>query len=142
MDDLRRLEAKGLARAKARSRRLRVSRIRSLTFRGSLALFGLLWAVIFVQLASGNDPALSSIPKPRHHKQATLAAREPQESREPAPEFEPEEVEETAAAEPEFEETEVEPEAEFESEAESEAEVEFEEPAPEPEPEPVVTASS
>ncbi len=132
MDDLRRLEAKGLARAKARSRRLRVSRIRSLTFRGSLALFLLLWAVIFVQLASGNDPALSSIPKPRHHKQATLAAREPQESREPAPEFEPEEIEET----------EVEPEAEFESEAEAEPEVEFEEPAPEPEPEPVVTASS
>jgi hypothetical protein len=131
VDDLRKLEAKGLARAKARSRRLRVSRIRSLTFRGSLALFLLLWAVVFVQLASGNDPALSG--KAKTHRQAT-PAREPQESREPAPEFEPE-FEEPEEVEPEFEEGfESEPESEFEAEPE----VEFEE----PEPEPVITGSS
>jgi hypothetical protein len=132
MDELRRLEAKGLARAKARSRRLRVSRIRSLTWRGSFVLFLILWGVVFVQLASGNDPALSSIPKKaRHHRQAITAAREPRETREPAPEFEAE------AEEP------VEPESEFE-EPEARPEVEFEEPErePEPEPEPVVTASS
>jgi uncharacterized membrane protein YdbT with pleckstrin-like domain len=132
VNDLRRLEAKGLARAKARSRRLRVSRIRSLTFRGSLVLFLVLWAVVFVQLASGNDPALNSIAKTgRQH--TTAAAREPQESREPAPEFEPE-FEEPEEVEPEFEEPEFEPESEFEAEPE----VEFEE----PEPEPVITASS
>ena len=70
MDDLRKLEAKGLARAKARSRRLRVSRIRSLTWRGSLVLFLFLWAVVFVQLASGNDPALNKIPKKTSQLQA------------------------------------------------------------------------
>jgi hypothetical protein len=124
MDDLRRLEAKGLARAKSRSRRLRVARIRRLTFRGSLALFLLLWAVIFVQLASGNDPVLSKLPKTARRRQATPAAREPQESREPAPEFEPE-VEEPVEVEPEVEEpVEVEPEVE------------------QPEPEPLVTSSS
>jgi hypothetical protein len=127
VNDLRRLEAKGLARAKARSRRLRVSRIRSLTFRGSLVLFLLLWAVVFVQLASGNDPALSGKSKNGGHgQQTTPAAREPQEAREPAPEFEPEEVE------AEYEETEYEPEYEYEPEVEYE----------EPEAEPVVTASS
>lgn len=136
MDDLHRLEAKGLARAKARSRRLRVSRIRSLTFRGSLTLFLVLWAVIFVQLASGNDPALSRIPKRSNRQQATPAVREPQENREPAPEAEPE-VEEPIA-EAEVEETEVEP----ETAVESESEVELEEPQPEPEPEPIVTSSS
>jgi hypothetical protein len=130
VNDLRRLEAKGLARAKARSRRLRVSRIRSLTFRGSLALFLLLWAVVFVQLASGNDPALSGKQKNgARGQQATPAARESQESREPAPEFEPEEVE-PEEVEPEYEE----PEYEYEYEPE----VEYEE----AEREPVVTASS
>lgn len=129
MDDLRKLEAKALARAKSRARQLRVSRIRSLTFRGSLALFLLLWAVVFVQLASGNDPALNS-PSKKAHKEAAVA-REPQETREPAPEFEPEEVEEPIEVEPEFEEP-------VESEFEAAPEVEFEE----PEPEPVITGAS
>jgi hypothetical protein len=128
MDEVRKLEAKGLARAKARSRRLRVSRIRSLIFRGSLALFLVLWAVVFVQLASGNDPALDRIAK-TGHQQATPAARAPQESREPAPEFGPEFEE----FEPEFEEG-------FDSgpggEFEAQPEVELEEP------EPVITGSS
>jgi hypothetical protein len=41
MDDLHRLEAKGLARAKIRSKRRRVSAIRRRTTRGSLALFAI-----------------------------------------------------------------------------------------------------
>jgi hypothetical protein len=132
VDDLRKLEAKALARAKSRARRLRVSRIRSLTFRGSLALFLLLWAVVFVQLASGNDPALNS-PSKKAHREAAIA-REPEETREPAPEFEPEEVEEPIEGEPEFEEP---LESEFEEpEAEFESEPEFEEP------EPVITGAS
>lgn len=60
MDDLRRLEAKGLARAKIRSKRRRVSAIRSRTIRGSLALFAVAWAIVFGQLVTGNDPALES----------------------------------------------------------------------------------
>ncbi len=59
MDDLRRLEAKGLARAKIRSKRRRVSLIRRRTVRGSLALFAIAWAIIFGQLVTGNDPTLS-----------------------------------------------------------------------------------
>jgi hypothetical protein len=104
MDDPRRLEAKGLARAKIRAKRRRVSSIRSRTIRGSLALFAVAWAIVFAQLVSGNDPVLGSdYPK----------ARKPIASR-PAPEVE--------APEPEPEPVEVEPEA-----------VEVE-PEPEPEP--------
>lgn len=139
MDEFRKLEAKGLARAKSRSRRHRVATIRSRTIRGSLALFAILWGVVFVQLASGNDPALST--KHGSEKRSAAAAAEPtpaEPAREPAPEAEAEldgsefEVEEEAA--PEFEE--LEPEPEFEEVA-----PEFEEEAPEIE-EPVVTSSS
>jgi hypothetical protein len=49
MDDLHRLEARGLARARARSRRRRASIIRSRTVRGSLGLFAIPWAIIFLQ---------------------------------------------------------------------------------------------
>jgi hypothetical protein len=61
MDDLHRLEAKGLARAKIRSKRRRVQMIRRRTLRGSLALFAVAWAIVFGQLVTGNDPALSRV---------------------------------------------------------------------------------
>ncbi len=126
MDDLRRLEAKGLARAKIRSKRRRVSAIRSRTIRGSLALFAVAWAIVFGQLATGNDPALSRTHGTRklfasthRNKQAANAADRP------APE-----VEEESAVVP----------------VESEPAPEVEEPAPEaesaPEPEPLVTSAS
>lgn len=123
MDEARKLEAKGLARARSRSRRRRVAIIRSRTIRGSLALFAVLWGIVFVQLASGNDPALST----KHHAERSSAAASPEPTasepvREPAPEFE------------EFESA-PEPELEFE------AEPEIEETVPEIE-EPLVTASS
>lgn len=126
--DVRRLEARGLARAKARSRRLRASRMRKLVFRGSLALFAVLWAIIFVQLASGNDPALSRTArgtpvrhhKPHHPPPAEADPSVTQVEPEPEPEVEFEEAE-----------AETTPEPEFEAEAE-----------PEPAPEPVVTSSS
>jgi len=139
MNEVRKLEAKGLARAKSRSRRRRVATIRSRTIRGSLALFAILWGVVFVQLASGNDPALST--KHQAEKRVTAGVAEPtpaEPAREPAPEAEAElagsevEVEEEPA--PEFEE--LEPEPEFEEVA-----PEFEETAPEIE-EPIVTSSS
>ncbi len=136
MDDADRLEAKGLARAKIRAKRRRVQMIRRRTLRGSLALFAVLWAFVFAQLISGNDPALSSVPKPaRHHVAATEPRREPTpepevEEEEPALETEP--VEEEFATEEEPVE-EVVPEEEF---------VPEEEAAPEPEPEPVITSAS
>ncbi len=144
MDDTDRLEAKGLARAKIRAKRRRVQTIRKRTIRGSLALFAAVWAVVFFQLVSGNDPALSRIPQSSHK---SVAATVHQPAREPAPEPEPEEEAEPALeAEPVPEEEfapEAEPEAVPEEEFAPEEEVEVEpEPAPEPEPEPIVTSSS
>jgi cytoskeletal protein RodZ len=137
MDDLDRLEAKGLARAKSRSRRRRVSTIRKRTIRGALALFALVWGIVFVQMVSGNDPALKSAPT----ASAQAAKREPETEQESATETEEPVEPET---EPLFE---SEPEAEAESEfEETPAESEFEEaPAEEAEPEPVepvVTSAS
>jgi hypothetical protein len=130
MDDLRKLEAKGLARAKVRSRRRRTSAIRRRTFRGSIALFLVLWAVIFGQLVSGNDPALSRV----HRAAKARPAARPVESEGSPLAVEPE-VQAVPEVEPEVE-VESEPESEFESEPEPETEVE-----PEPSP-PVVTSSS
>jgi len=93
MDDPNRLEAKGLARAKIRAKRRRVQTIRRRTLRGSLALFAAVWAIVFAQLVSGNDPALSK--SFRHAVHRPVAAAEP----EPAPE--PEEEEFAPEAEPE-----------------------------------------
>jgi hypothetical protein len=116
MDDPNRLEAKGLARAKVRAKRRRVQTIRRRTLRGSLALFAVVWAIVFVQLVSGNDPALSRASVA--DRRATAPKPAPEEF---APEAEPEAAEEFV------------PEAEVEVEPE---------PAPEPEPEPIITAAS
>jgi len=77
---MRRLEAKGLARAKLRARRQRERTIRRRAIRGSLALFAVLWAIVFAQLVSGNDPALSGAPHSQHSR---VAARKPEPAAEP-----------------------------------------------------------
>lgn len=130
MDDPRRLEAKGLARAKIRAKRRRVSSIRSRTIRGSLALFAVVWLVVFVQLLSGNDPVLGS-GYPKTPK--ALASRGHGGSAESVPSQPEEEEESPVEAVP----VEPEPEPAPEAEVESAPEVE-----PEPEPEPVVTSAS
>ncbi len=125
MDDLHRLEAKGLARAKIRSKRRRVSAIRRRTIRGSLALFAIAWTIVFGQLVTGNDPALRRV----HSTRKPLASghRNGQAASTPV---RPTELEEESAV----------------AQAESEPAPEVEEPAPEaesaPEPEPVVTSAS
>lgn len=123
MDDLRRLEAKQLARAKSRSRRRRVSIIRRRTVRASFALFAILWAIIFGRLATGNDPALSN------NRSSSAKSQGPAATGAPSPTG----LEEST---PEVESVEPEPELEVVREPE----VEFVE--PEPEPEPIITASS
>jgi outer membrane biosynthesis protein TonB len=141
MDDDRRLEAKGLARAKIRSRRRRVSTIRRRTIRGSLALFAVLWAILFAQLASGNDPALSRI----HGSHGQVAATQGAGTAAAPPRGAA-----ASTAPPPEPEAESEQELEFEREPEFEAEPEFEpeaepgfEPQPEPEPAaPLVTTAS
>ena len=127
MDELNRLDAKALARAKTRARRGRVRAIRRRTVRGSLALFAVIWAVIFAQLLGGRDPALGSgTSRPGRHAAASEAARSTAEVESPpVPEFE--------------EEDELEAELEPEAEPEWEPEAEWE---PEPEPEPLVTSAS
>jgi hypothetical protein len=132
MDDLHRLEAKGLARAKIRSKRRRVAAIRSRTIRGSLALFAVAWAIVFGQLVTGNDPALSrsaSPPKP-------LATTNRGGSASGADSRPPRQSEEESAAPVVVP---VEPEVSEEPGVPSEPEVEVE---PEPAPEPVITAAS
>jgi outer membrane biosynthesis protein TonB len=142
MDDPDRLEAKGLARAKIRAKRRRAHSIRRRTIRGSLALFAVVWAIVFVQLLSGNDPALSRIPQVRHRAEA---AAKPQPAREPEPETEAEAeaaLEAERAPEEEFvEEPEVEEAPIEEVPVEVEPEVEAA-PEPAPEPEPIVTSAS
>lgn len=138
MDDLRRLEAKGLARAKIRSRRRRVSIVRRRTIRGSLALFAVFWAIIFGQLVAGNDPALSRIRGSGHgqvattHGAGTTAAPSPGASASTAPPPEPEAESESGL--------------EFEREPGAERELEAEhtsEPRPAQEPvAPIVTTAS
>jgi hypothetical protein len=134
MDDLHRLEAKGLARAKIRSKRRRVYMIRRRTIRGLLALFAIAWAIVFGQLVTGNDPALS-----RTYGTRKLFASTHRGNSSPRP---PRQSEEGSVApavvpvEPEVaEESEVPVESEVEPEPESEVE-------PAPAPEPVVTSAS
>jgi outer membrane biosynthesis protein TonB len=141
MDDPDRLEAKGLARAKIRAKRRRTQTIRRRTLRGSLALFAVVWAIVFAQLVSGNDPALSQTT--RHAVKRAVATAKPQ----PTPEAEADNeapIEATPVPEEEFApeaEPEVLPEEEFVPEPEVEPEVEPEA-VSEPEPEPIVTSAS
>jgi outer membrane biosynthesis protein TonB len=145
MDDPRRLEAKGLARAKIRARRRRVSSIRKRTIRGSLALFAIAWVIVFGQLVTGNDPVLGhgypttrkSLASRGHRSSAASTPSQPEEEEESAAAAVP--VEPEPEPEPEFEEPVPEPEVEAAPEPEFEPEPEV---APEPEPEPVVTSAS
>ena len=52
-------DARPVAGERLRAHRQRVSRIRKRVIATTLVTFAVLWAVIFVQLVSGNDPALS-----------------------------------------------------------------------------------
>jgi len=99
MDYPNRLEAKGLARAKIRARRRRVRAIRRRTARSALALFAVVWTIVFAQLASGNDPALSRPPAAdRRHAPPKVV---PEEEFAPEVEVEAVEVEPEPAPEPE-----------------------------------------
>jgi hypothetical protein len=51
---------KDLARAKLAARRRRTSRIRNAVTAIAMAMFIAVFSVIYVQMASGNDPALGS----------------------------------------------------------------------------------
>jgi hypothetical protein len=126
------------ARQRQSAQRRRAGELRGRVVAISLICFALLWGIVFVQMATGNDPVLSAKRAAAgtsggHRK--TAAKRAPRAEPEPAEAAEPEvkQDDEFEEAEPEFE---PEPEAEFAPEEETEL-VE-----PEPEPEPLVTSQS
>lgn len=86
------------------AQRMRAGFLRGRVVVASILCFGLLWAVVFIQMATGNDPVLSAKAqaaqtKKRHHPRADRPA-EVVEAPEPEPEAEALEPE---APEPEAE---------------------------------------
>jgi hypothetical protein len=144
MDPFEKMERKRQARHRVRAQRERAGRLQSRVVAISLICFALLWGVVFVQMATGNDPVLGNSSKTvaashrggrnRHAAKATAAEAAASTDSEEAPETsEPEEFEE------EF----VEPEPVEEEFVEAEPEpVEEEFVEAEPEPEPVITSQS
>ncbi len=140
MDPTERHERKRQAWQRLRAQRRRAGQLRGRVVAVSLIGFALLWATVFVQMATGNDPVLGGkSSKVASSQQAKGSARQSE-----AETVEPEPVE----TEP------VEAETEFEGEGESaelealEAEIAAEEAAEieaieaEPEPAPVTTSQS
>jgi cytoskeletal protein RodZ len=136
MDPFEKIERKRQARHRIRAQRQRAGRLRSRVIAISLICFALLWGVVFVQMATGNDPVLgdssSTVAKGssgRNRRAAKAAPAEAGASTDSGA-TEPEELEEEAFAEEPVEEEPVEAEAEP-------VEAEFEE-----EPAPVTTSQS
>jgi hypothetical protein len=151
MDPIEKRELKRKAWMRLAAQRRRAGLLRGRVVAMSLICFALLWGIVFVQMATGNDPVLAGKEKPAKHRVASTKrhkarldgpkarVEEPAEGRVEEPEleeFEEPEVEEEVAPEleePEFVEEEVEPELE---------EPEFEEVEPEFIEEPLVTSQS
>jgi hypothetical protein len=129
MDTHEKQEKQRQARRRLSAQRSRAGFLRGRVIAASILCFGLIWAVVFVQMATGNDPVLSAKAqatgttqlKKRHRAAASRAASEAIETTEPR-ELESEPIEEPVEGpevveEPEFgEEPEVieEPEPELE----------------------------
>ena len=84
---------------RARARRSRAGFLRGRVIAVSILCFGVLWAVVFVQMATGNDPVLSAKAQPAaserrgsatHHSATEAVESAPAE---PEAEFEEPEVE-------------------------------------------------
>jgi hypothetical protein len=136
MDPFEKIERKRQARHRIRAQRQRAGRLRNRVIAISLICFALLWGVVFVQMATGNDPVLgdssSTVAKGGNGRNRPAAKAAPAEAgtNTDSGATEPEGLEEQALAEESVEE---EP---FEAEAEP-VEAEFEE-----EPAPVTTSQS
>jgi len=118
MDDFEKIERKQQARHRIRAQRERAGRLRNRVVAISLICFALLWGVVFVQMATGNDPVLgdssSTVAKgsgERDRHTARVEAGASTDSEESGA-TEPEELEEEAFAEEPVEEKPVEVEAE------------------------------
>jgi nucleoid-associated protein YgaU len=60
MDPFEKIERKRQARRRVRAQRERAGRLKTRVVAISLICFALLWGVVFVQMATGNDPVLGS----------------------------------------------------------------------------------
>ncbi len=141
MDPIEKQERKREAQRRLRSQRRRAGLLRSRVIVVSLVGFALLWGVVFVQMATGNDPVLgdSSSARVATSRRARAADRMrgsaiPAEADASADSEEPPAAEAIEAAEPE----EVEPQPEEVEPGPAEAELA----EPEPEPAPVTTSQS
>ncbi len=141
LDPFEEMERRRAAKSRQRAQQERIGRLRGRVISVSLITFALLWGIVFVQMATGNDPVLNSASRtaaaaarratkaPRNHTASDQIEAEPQETEV--------EVVEPEVAEPEFEETAPEAvEPEFEEVVPEEVE------AVEPEPAPVITSQS
>jgi cytoskeletal protein RodZ len=130
MDPIEKNEKKRQAQRRLADQRRRAGLLRGRVIAISLVCFGLLWAVVFVQMATGNDPVLGDGSGSKATKTASAAT--PAKEDEGTVEPEPTETETEAES---LEAESFEPEPEFEAEPEVQAE-------PEAEPEPLTTGQS
>lgn len=153
MDPIEKRELKRQAWRRLSAQRRRAGMLRGRVVAISLICFALLWGIVFVQMATGNDPVLSAKEKTagagrqgksaHHGARATHQAKAREEEAtvedEPVTEAEPE----SEFIEPEVEEIEAGPEVEEEAVEPVEEEPAFEEVEPEfVEEEPLVTSQS
>jgi cytoskeletal protein RodZ len=151
MDPIEKHERKRQAWQRLRAQKRRAGQLRGRVVAISLIGFALLWATVFVQMATGNDPVLGSkSSKVASSQPAKGSARQSEaEAVEPEPvESEPVEVEPEVEAEPEAEgggeaaEVEAEELEALEAEIAEQEAAEFEAAEVEPEPAPVTTSQS
>jgi len=129
MEPIEKLERKREARQRLHAQRQRVGRLRGRAVAVSLIAFVVLWGVVFVQMATGNDPVLGARPANPALSERPTKVTAPSVASEAIETSDPEE----------FEEEIVEPKPVEEEVIELESEPELE---PEPEPAPVITSQS
>ncbi len=147
MDPIEKHERKRQAWQRLRAQRRRAGQLRGRVVAISLIGFALLWATVFVQMATGNDPVLGSksskvassqpAKSSARHREAEAVQPEPVESEPVEVETEPEVEGSGEAAEIEAEELEV-----LEAEIAEQEAAEIEAAEVEPEPAPVTTSQS
>lgn len=147
MNSVEKQERKREAQRRLRSQRQRAGMLRSRVIVVSLVSFALLWGVVFVQMATGNDPVLGDSSSARvatsRRARATDRIREsakglPVEGDASTDSEEAQPAEAVETAEPE----EVEPQPEEVEPGPVETKLAEPEPEPEPEPAPVTTSQS
>ncbi|HWI95929.1 MAG TPA: hypothetical protein VNS60_07685 [Solirubrobacterales bacterium] len=145
MDPIERHERKRQAWQRLRAQKRRAGQLRGRVVAISLIGFALLWATVFVQMATGNDPVLgsksskvaSSQPAKGSARQSEAEAVQPKPVESEPVEAEPEAEGSGEAAEVEAEELEA-----FEAEVAEQEAAEIEAAEAEPEPAPVTTSQS